>query len=424
MYSWTSDLFPICRSLTGRGLRQTLAYLQGLVPELQIYEVPTGYKAFDWTVPDEWEINNAFIANEAGERIIDFQVNNLHLMSYSEPIDAIMSFAELDEHLYSLPSQADAIPYVTSYYKRRWGFCLTERQRAALRQRPEALYHVKIESRLFAGSLSYGEYVIKGESKQEVLLSTYICHPSMANNELSGPVVAAALVQYIKATPRRYTYRIIFIPETLGSIVYLSKNLEHLQKHVIAGFVLTCLGDNRAYSYLASRYGNTYADKVAKHVLHDIAPDYKAYSFLQRGSDERQFCAPGVDLPVCSIMRSKYGEYPEYHTSLDDMQLISPEGLAGGYNALKQCIDIIENNHIYKAALLCEPQMGARGLYSTISHKGSTDGMHNMMNVLAYADGKNDLLDIADICNIPLVELLQIINILVENSLIFKQETN
>ncbi|MDR0453395.1 MAG: DUF4910 domain-containing protein [Deferribacteraceae bacterium] len=419
LYSKAKELYPICRSLTGRGVEDTLSILKRDIPEMIIQKAPTGAKAFDWKVPEEWEINDAFIADESGKRVVDFKAHNLHIMGYSEPVDKVITFEELDKHLYSLPDQPDAIPYVTSYYKKHWGFCVTEKQRDILRAGSDKKYHVFIESRLFNGYLTYGECFIKGETDREVLFSTYICHPSMANNEISGPVLAAALAEYIRSAPRRLSYRFLFLPETIGAVVYLSRNLDKLKRNVIAGFMLTCLGDGRAYSYLASRYGNTLADKVAKHALKYTTPGYISYSFLERGSDERQFCSPGVDLPVCSIMRSKYCEYPEYHTSLDDMSLISPEGLEGGYNVMRRCVDILENRKVYKNTVLCEPQMGNRGLYPAISIRNNGLSVRNMMNVLAYTDGTNDLEDISDITGIPAAELTEITDKLEDAGLIY-----
>ncbi len=402
IYKWASDLFPICRSLSGNGVRDTLAYFKKLLPDLTVIDVPSGTKAFDWTVPEEWNIADAFVARPDGSRVIDFQSSNLHVVGYSEPVDARMSFAELNEHLHSLPDQPAAIPYITSYYKRRWGFCLSQEQRDQMSRDPTTLYHVKIDSTLRPGKLTYGELIIPGSSKEEVLLSTYICHPSMANNELSGPCVATALAQWISSRPRRYTYRILFLVETIGSIVYLSQNLSHLKRQVIAGFVLTCVGDNRAYSYLASRSGGTLADRIAKHALFHHAPDYKSYSFLSRGSDERQYCSPGADLPVCSVMRSKYATYPEYHTSLDDLSLITPEGLQGGFDVLRKCIEALEENITYRTLNPCEPQLGPRGLYPSLSTKETTSMVSDMMDLIAYADGANDLLSIAEITGRPI----------------------
>lgn len=293
---------------------------------------------------------------------------------------------------------------------------MTQNQKNNLK---EDNYHIFIDSELKDGSLTYGEIIIPGDSDKEIFLSTYVCHPSMANNELSGPAVAIYLAKWLKSlSKRRYTYRIIFIPETIGSITYLSQNLEHLKKQVIAGFNISCVGDNRTFSYVASRYGNTLADKVAKNVLRFYYPEYKEYSFLKRGSDERQYNAPGVDLPVCAICRSKYGEYPEYHTSKDNLDFISPEGLAGAFEVYKQCITVLENNYKYKINVLCEPQLGKRGLYPTISQKGSYDAVKAMTDFIAYADGNNDLIDISNIIGVPVEELVPIIKNLIDNDLI------
>jgi aminopeptidase-like protein len=412
MYRWAAELFPINRSITGTGVRQTLAYLANLLPGLVIHDAPSGTKAFDWTVPDEWTIRDAYIADESGKRVVDFKQHNLHVVGYSEPVDLWLDREQLEQHLHSLPGQPDAIPYVTSYYKRQWGFCLTHNQRVAL---PQGLYHVVVDSDLSPGLLNYAELILPGETDEEVLLSTYICHPSMANNELSGPVVTTALAQWLQSIEkRRYTYRILFIPETIGSIVYLSRHSEIMKQKTVAGFVVTCVGDNRAYSFMPTRHGNTLADRVAENILKHHVRDYISYSFLERGSDERQYCSPLIDLPVVSIMRTKYGKYPEYHTSLDDLSLISPEGLDGAFNVIKKCLQALEMNYIYKATTPCEPQLGKRGLYNS----SSNEDPGFILNFLAYIDGKLTLLDVANLIHSDILSFTNVVDCLLSNNLI------
>ena len=401
MYRWATDLYPIHRSITGTGVRETLDYLGNLLPGLVVHAVPSGTQAFDWTVPDEWAIRDAYIADEAGNKVVDYTKHNLHVVSYSDPVDIWLSLAELDEHLYSLPEQPDAIPYVTSYYDRHWGFCLPHHQREKL---PAGRYHAVIDSDLHPGVLNYGELILPGRENSEILLSTYICHPSVANNELSGPVVTAALAQWLQSLEnRRFTYRIVFVPETIGAIVYLSKNSAHMKQKTIAGFEISCVGDDRAYSFLPSRKGGTLADRVAEQTLIQCGVSFSRYSFLNRGSDERQYCSALIDLPVVTVMRTKPGFFPEYHTSLDDLSVISPAGLEGAFNILQSCVLALEANYVYRATIPCEPQLGRRGIKPTLSTKNMVVP-RTLMNVLAYADGQTDLLAISEIIGVDVME--------------------
>ncbi len=414
MYDLIKQLFPICRSITGNGVRETLKIIQQHIP-IKIHEVPTGTKVFDWTVPKEWNIKDAYVMDENGNKIIDFKKNNLHVVGYSVPVNKTVSLSELQEHLYSLPEQPEAIPYVTSYYKERWGFCIVHKDKEKLK---EGKYTVFIDSELKDGFLTYGELIIPGKSEKEVFLSTYVCHPSMANDGVSGPVVTTFLANWILSKPRKYTYRIIFIPETIGSITYLSKNLDDMKQNIVVGFNVSCVGDNRVYSYLPTRNGDTYADRIALNILSFKHPNFVKYSFLDKGSDERQYNAPGVDLPLCCVMRSKYGAYPEYHTSLDNLDFVSSEGLSGAYNVFKECLRLIEENGKYKIKCLGEPQLGKRGLYPTISTKSSTKEVKSMMDFISYADGKNDLIDISNKINVAVWELYPIIKKLLKADLL------
>jgi len=385
------------------------------MPDLNIHEVPTGTKCFDWEVPEEWGITEAYIEGPDGKKIVDFASNNLHVVGYSIPVDQTLSLEELQTKLHSIEHMPDAIPYVTSYYKDDWGFCISDRQRKLLKP---GKYRAFVDSEKKPGHMTYGDLLVPGKSKEEVLISTYICHPSMANNELSGPVVATFLAEWINSFDTQYSYRFVFVPETIGSIYYISENFHHLKDKVIAGFVLTCIGDDRTYSYLPSRKGNTLADRAAKHALKHIFPEFIEYSFLDRGSDERQYCSPGVDLPVASILRSKYHEYDEYHTSLDNLDFVTPSGLLGGLTALKRSIEAIETNKTYRVTHCCEPQLGKRNLYPNLSKAKSYATIEDRMNLLAYSDGTVDLLEIANLLNRPIWELCSEVNILCDAGLL------
>lgn len=404
IHALAQRLWKINRSITGEGVRETLSVIKDIIPSLKIHSVPSDTSVFDWTVPKEWKVNDAYIVTPDGEKICKFTDNNLHLIGYSIPFKGRMSLAQLKDHLYTLPDQPNAIPYITSYYKERWGFCLTQEQFDCL---IDGEYEVFIDSELFHGELNYGEILIKGESDKEIFLSTYICHPSMANNELSGPTVLTFLAKWLAEQVKpRYSYRIIFIPETIGSITYLSFNYKQMKKRVVAGFNVTCVGDDRAYSYVPSRDGDTISDQIALHVLKWTDKNFVHYTWFDRGSDERQYCSPGIDLPIASIIRTKYGRYPEYHTSLDDLEtVVTPNGLNGGYWALRRAVEALERNKNYRVSVLGEPQMGKRGLYPNLSTKSSKKEVRMMMNFISLCDGKTSLLNIAEKLNVPIWDL-------------------
>ena len=417
IYKFAQELCPINRSITGKGTKETLKLIKQHLPQLKIESVPSGSNVFDWTVPKEWSVKEAYIITPSGEKICDFSKNNLHLVGYSIPFEDEISFDELKKNLHTLPDQPNAIPYITSYYKERWGFCLSQEQFDTLEN---GNYKVVIKSILFDGELNYGELLIKGKSDKEIFLSTYICHPSMANNELSGPTVVTFLAKWLQEIDKTdFSYRIIFIPETIGSITYLSKNYKDMRNKIFAGFNVSCVGDDRAYSYLPSRNGKTISDKIAMHILKWIDPNFIKYSWLDRGSDERQYCAPGIDLPIASILRTKYGRYPEYHTSLDNLEnVVTPKGLEGGYWAIRKTIQAIERNKKYKVTVLCEPQMGNRGLYPTLSTKSSNTDVELMMNFISFCDGQTSLLEIAESLNLPIWKLYELVDKLESHSLI------
>ena len=416
IYKFAKKIFNYPRSITGIGVRQTLKEIAKILPEIKIASVNSGTKVFDWKVPLEWKVDDAYILTPDGKKICDFKKNNLHLVGYSTPINKIITKKQLLKKLFSLPDQPDAIPYVTSYYKKNWGFCISENQKSNL---PDGKYKVFIDSKHFKGKLNYGELVLKGKSKKEVFLSTYICHPALANNEISGPSLLTYLSKWIKSKKRRYTYRIIFIPETIGSITYLSKNLRSLKKNIRYGYNISCVGDDRNFSFLESRNGNTLTDKLTIHVLNKKKIKYKKYTWLNRGSDERQYCSPGIDLPVCSLMRTKHGLYKEYHTSLDKLgTVVTQNGLQKSFNLYKSCIEQIENNILPISTIPCEPQMSKRGLYPTISTKKSGLKVRKMMDILSLSDGNNSVNDLSNILNINTKYIYKTLKMLKKNKLI------
>ncbi len=416
-----NKLFPICRSITGDGVRKTLKEIKKKIPGLKIIEVSSGTKVFDWKIPPEWNIKDAYVKDISGKKIINFKLNNLHLVGYSIPVNRIISKKKLLEHLHSLPKQPNAIPYITSYYKKYWGFSVSHNQKLFIKKnyKNSEKFKVVIKSSFKKkGKLTYGEIILPGKSKQELLMSTYICHPSMANNELSGPIVSMSLIKYFQKKNLNKTLRFIFIPETIGSITYLKKNLQYLKENVVGGYNLSCLGDNRAYSFMSSKYDNSLSDIAAVEAFKRLKIRYKKYSFLDRGSDERQYNSPGIDLPIASIFRSKYGNYPEYHTSLDNFDLVNIKGLSGGFQVVKTAMNILLNYNIPKIKILCEPQMGKRNLYPHLSLKKTNKEVRNFMNFIQYADGTNDLKKISKIINLKHKDTLRIYKILKKKNLI------
>ena len=393
-------LYPICRSITGSGQKKTLRIIKKEFPSLHIKKIRSGKKVYDWKVPFEWNIKDAYVIDKFGVKIIDFKENNLHVMGYSSPIKKLLKKEDLFKKLYSLPNQPRAIPYTTSYYKRNWGFCISHNQKKEIKKKYKKndIFKVVILSSFNKnGFLNYGELLLRGKTKKEILISTNICHPSMANNELSGPIVSMSLINHFKKKKLDKSIRFLFIPETIGAITFLSKNLNSLKKNVIGGYSLSCIGDERNHSCVLSKNSNTQSDKSLIEAYKKLKIKYKIYSFLERGSDERQYNSPGIDLPIALICRSKFQKFPEYHTSLDDFKLVTLKGIAGGFNVAKTAIEILQKKIIPINNILCEPQMSKRLLYPSISLKNKKKLNQNFMHFLQYSDGKNDIKDISKI---------------------------
>jgi aminopeptidase-like protein len=393
MYDLVAELYPICRSITGEGFRSTLDTLAGHL-DLAVHEVASGTRVFDWTVPREWNITDAYVATSAGERVIDFRASNLHVVSYSIPVDARMSLSELRPHLHTLPEHPDWIPYRTSYYDDNWGFCLSQRQLDGL---AEDEYHVVIDSSLTDGCLTYGEYLVPGASAEEVLVSCHACHPSLCNDNLSGVALATWLAKALVDSEPRYSYRFLFIPGTIGSITWLARNEATLSR-VRAGLVLACVGDPGGLTYKRSRRGDTEIDRAMAHALATSGAQYEINDFSPYGYDERQFCSPGFDLPVGCLNRTPYARYPEYHTSADDLDLIRPDSLADSFKTCLAAFRVLEENATYlNQNPKCEPQLGRRGLYGAIGGRSDTQQFQlAMLWVLNLSDGAYSLLDIAE----------------------------
>lgn len=399
MNALIARLFPICRSITGPGVRETLKILSEIHP-IRVSEIPSGTPIFDWVVPKEWSIRDAYVKNARGQRIIDFHQHNLHLLNYSIPVKSTMKLSELQPHLYSLPEKPELIPYRTSYYAERWGFCLTHREREALD--PEETFEVVIDSTLQNGSLSIGEITLPGSSEDEILISAHTCHPSLCNDNLSGLAVAIHLAAAISARPRRMSYRFLFAPGTIGSLTWLAMNEDKLPR-IKAGLVITGVGDSGAITYKKSRRGDAAIDRAAAHALRTSGRPHRVIEFHPYGYDERQYCSPGFNLGVGRFSRTPHGEYPEYHTSADNLDFVKPAALEDSFQAILAILDIVEQDRHCRS--LCpkgEPQLGKRGLYRQVAGEAEVQPDElALLWVLAYADGGHSLLDIAEKASLP-----------------------
>ena len=418
MYDLIKKLYPICRSITGNGNRQSLEIIKEHIP-LEVHEVPTGTKVFDWTVPREWNITDAYIKNSQGKKIVDFNTSNLHVLNYSIPVNKKMTLLELKPHLYTLPEYPDWIPYLTSYYNENWGFCLSHRQYKKLK---EDTYKVVINSSLKDGSLTYGELFIGGQSDKEILISTYICHPSLANDNLSGVTLSTFLAKHLLGIKGnlKYSYRFLFIPETIGSITWLNLNEDKIS-NIKFGLVVTCVGDSGDSTYKKTRASNTLLDKIVEKVLIDSGKLYKIIDFFPSGSDERQFSSPGFKLPVGSLMRTPYGHYPEYHTSADNLDFIRVEKLQDSLNKYLGIIFVLENNAKFiNINPKCELQLGRRGIYDL--REGTMVEKINYQDalrwVLNFSDGEYTLLDIAMRSKISFRQIKEVADLLLAKGLL------
>jgi aminopeptidase-like protein len=417
IYKLACELYPICRSITGNGLRQSLRILQQHIP-LELNEVPTGTNVFDWTIPKEWNINDAYVKNAVGEKVIDFKESNLHVLNYSVPVRRKIPLTELREHIYTLPDKPDWIPYRTSYYKENWGFCARHR---TLEELEDGEYEVLIDSTLEPGSLTYGEYFLKGEREEEVLISCHCCHPSLCNDNLSGMALSTFLAKILTYRDLHYSYRFLFIPGTIGSITWLSLN-EDQAFRIQHGLVVTCVGDPGKLTYKRSRRGNAEIDRAAIHVLKYSGQEYEIVDFYPYGYDERQYCSPGFNLAVGSLTRTPHGRYPEYHTSADNLDLVQPEYLGDSIGKYLDVIEILENNKMYlNANPKCEPQLGKRGLYTVFGgRKGDSAFELAMLWVLNMSDGLHTLLDIAEMSSLAFPSIKEAAEVLLDHNLLIE----
>ena len=421
LISHAEKLYPICRSITGEGIKNTLSYFEKINIDLQRQRFESGTKVFDWVIPKVWNISEAYIEHlDSGKKFANFLDCNLHVVGYSKPVDLEIDLNKLKEKIFTRPDKPNWIPYVTSYYKTDWGFCMSQKQKDSL---PKGKYKIKIVSSFTDDYLELSHAILKGKQKKEIFFSSYVCHPSMANNELSGPIVMNALLEYVRINypNSEFSYRFVMLPETIGSIAYLSRFANEMKENIICGFNLSCVGDERAYSHLQSPYANTLADKALSSALRGL-DNVKVYSFLERGSDERQYCSPGIELPLCTFCRSKFGKYEEYHTSADDFSIVTEKGLQESLEVLKTIVDAFELGLYPLLKTPCEPQLGKRGLYPNISHiKHKIHPAKTRMNIIAYCNGKNSIFDICEITNLNLRTVLSELKILYLECVIVKK---
>lgn len=417
MHQLMSELYPLCRSITGDGIRETLKII-GAHISLAVNEVPTGTKVFDWTIPKEWNVKGGYIKNSKGEKVVDFKDSNLHVLNYSVPVHKKLPLKELKKHLFTMPEHPDWIPFRTSYYQEAWGFCMTHNQFLTLINEEE-MYEVLIDSSLKDGHLSYGEYFIRGEKQDEVLISCHVCHPSLCNDNLSGVVIAVFLAKYLTKIATRYSYRFLFIPATIGSIAWLALNESTVTK-IKHGLVAACLGDSGKFTYKKSRMANAEIDRTVKNVLKNSGSDYEIIEFFPYGYDERQYCSPGFNLPIGCLMRTPHGRYAEYHSSADNLAFVQPQNLADSFFLYQTVFGVLENNKKYlNTNPKCEPQLGKRGLYQKIGGQSESKTQQlAMLWILNLSDGNNCLLDISDRSNLAFDLIKDTTEILLENGLL------